>query len=133
MKKKINKLCLSFLHRVANKVFLQSRKAKLQQKKTISGLRLQDDSTTNNENVILDLIETFYKNLYTSEGSFSDEECDLFIRNLEIPTPTDEDRDNLEGPLTYDECGKALETFQNDKAPEKTVLQSNFINISLVY
>lgn len=67
--------------------------------------------------MILDQIEIFYKNLYTSEESFSDEECDLFIRNLEIPILLDEDRDNLEGQLTYDECRKALETFQNDKAP----------------
>ena len=44
-------------------------------KKTISELRLQDESTTNNENVILDQIEIFYKNLYTSEGNFSDEAC----------------------------------------------------------
>ena len=86
-------------------------------RKTISELRLQDESTINNENVILDQIEIFYKNLYTSEESFSDEECDLFIRNLEIPILLDEDRDNLEGQLTYDECRKALETFQNDKAP----------------
>ena len=41
----------------------------------------------------------------------------MFVRNLEIPTLRDEERDNLEGPLTYDECRKALETFQNDKAP----------------
>ena len=86
-------------------------------KKTIRELRLQDESTTYNENEILDQIETFYKKLYTSEGNFSDEECDSFIRDLEIPTLKDEDRDNLEGPLTYDECRKSLETFQNDKAP----------------
>ena len=86
-------------------------------KKTIRELRLQDESTTYNENEILDQIETFYKQLYTSEGNFSDEECDSFIRDLEIPTLKDEDRDNLEGPLTYDECRKSLETFQNDKAP----------------
>ena len=86
-------------------------------KKTIRELRLQEESTTYNENEILDQIETFYKKLYTSEGNFSDEECDSFNRDLEIPTLKDEDRDNLEGPLTYDECRKALETFQNDKAP----------------
>ena len=82
-------------------------------KKTISELRLQDESTTNNANVILDQIETFYKNLYASEGTFSDEECDTFIRNLELPKLSDEDRDSLEGQLTYDECKKALETLQN--------------------
>ena len=71
-------------------------------KKTISELRLQDESTTNNENVILDQIEIFYKNLYTSEGNFSDKACDLFVRDLEVLTLRDEERDNLEGPLTYD-------------------------------
>ena len=74
---------------------------------------MQDESTTNNENQI----KTFYNNLYTSDRNFSDEACDLFVHNLEIPTLRDEERDNLEGPLTYDECRKALETFQNDKAP----------------
>ena len=69
-------------------------------KKTIRELRLQDESTTHNENEILDQIETFYKKLYTSEGNFCDEECDSFIRDLEIPTLKDEDRDSLEGPLT---------------------------------
>lgn len=53
-------------------------------KKTISELRLQDKSTTNNANVILDQIETFYKNLYTSEAIFSDEECDKFRRSINI-------------------------------------------------
>jgi len=67
--------------------------------------------------VILDQIETFYKNLYTSDAIFSDEECDKFIRNLELPKLSDEDRDSLEGQLTYDECKKVLETLQNDKAP----------------
>ena len=67
--------------------------------------------------MILDQIETFYKNLYASEGTFSDEECDTFIRNLELPKLSDEDRDSLEGQLTYDECKKVLETLQNDKAP----------------
>ena len=64
-------------------------------KKTISELRLQDESTANNENVILDQIETFYKNLYTSERNFPDEACDLFVCNLEIPTRRDEERETI--------------------------------------
>ena len=61
--------------------------------------------------MILDEIETFYKNLYTPEGNFSDEACDLFVRSLETPTLSDEERDNLEGPLTYDECRKLFSKF----------------------
>ena len=80
-------------------------------KKTISELRLQDDSTTNNRNVILDQIKTYFKNLYTSDYTYSNEEWDSFTLNLKIPRLSDEDRDNLEGPLTYDECKKSNKNF----------------------
>ena len=36
---------------------------------------------------------------------------------LKIPKLSDEDRDCLEGLLSYDECKEVLETFQADKAP----------------
>ena len=54
-------------------------------KKTISELRLEDDSTTNNGNVILDQIETYFKNLYTSDYTYSNKEWDSFTLNLKIP------------------------------------------------
>ena len=95
-------------------------------KKTISELRLQDDSTTNNGNVILDQIETYFKNLYTSDYTYSNEEWDSFTLNLKIPKLSDEDRDNLEGPLTYDECKKVLEIFQADKAPGEDGFTAEF-------
>ena len=75
-------------------------------KKTISELRLQNNSTSSNEKVTLDEIENYYKNLYTSETVFSSEKYDIFIRNGEVPKLLDEDRDSMEGPLTYDECKK---------------------------
>ena len=34
-----------------------------------------------------------------------------------LPKLSDEERDELEGLLTYDECKQILETFQNDKSP----------------
>ena len=80
-------------------------------KKTISELRLQDNSTTNNRNVILDQIETYFKNLYTSDYTYSNDEWDSFTLNLKIPRLSDEDRDKLEGPLTYDECKKSNRNF----------------------
>ena len=95
-------------------------------KKTISEVRLQDDSTTNDGNVILDQIETYYKNLYTSDRTFSNEECDSFMLNLKIPKLLDEDRDRLEGLLTYDKCREVLETFQADKAPGEDGFTTEF-------
>ena len=90
-------------------------------KKTISKLR-QDDSTTNNRNVILDKIGTYFKNLYTSDYTYSNEERDSFTLNLKILRLSDEDR----GPLTYDECKKVTETFQADKAPEEDGFTAEF-------
>ena len=71
-------------------------------KKTISELRLQDESTTTNEKKFLDHIENYYKNLFTSEATFSQVECDKFTQHLEIPKLSDQDRDSLEGPLSYE-------------------------------
>ena len=95
-------------------------------KKTISEVRLQDDSTTNDGNVILEQIESYYKNLCTSDCTFSNEECDSFMLNLKIPKPSDEDRESLEGLLSYDECKEVLETFQADKAPGEDGFTAEF-------
>ena len=88
-------------------------------KKTISELRLQDDSTTRNEAVILEQIENYYRNLYTSDLTFSETAYDTFTDNVESPKLPEDVQETLEGPLTYEECKKILETFQNDKAPGK--------------
>ena len=86
-------------------------------KKTIRELRLEDESTTINDKQILDQIEVYFRDLYTSAKTFSQEEYDEFTQHLQIPKLSDDDRDNLEGPLSYDECKNVLESFQNDKAP----------------
>ena len=36
---------------------------------------------------------------------------------MSLPRLSDEERDNMEGLLTYEECKKVLETFQKDKSP----------------
>ena len=55
--------------------------------------------------------------MYTSVKTFSQDEYDEFTQHLQIPKLSDEDRDNLEGPLNYEECKNVLESFQNDKSP----------------
>ena len=80
-------------------------------KKTIRELRLEDESTTINDKQILDQIEVYFRDLYTSAKAFSQEEYDEFTQHLQIPKLSDDDRDNLEGPLSYDECKNVLESF----------------------
>ena len=102
--------------RTSNKVFFNLEKRNYN-RKTISELRIQDDSTTCNAKQILDQIEDYFKKLYTSENTSSQEEYDEFIQHLTIPRLSNEDRDSLEGPLTYEECKKVLDSFKNDKSP----------------
>ena len=62
----------------------------------------------------------------TSQNTFSDDAYDNFIQNLEIPKLSDDKRDSLEGPLTFHECKKVPETFQNDKAPGEDGFTAEF-------
>ena len=45
------------------------------------------------------------------------EQFDLFIRNFNFPKLLDEDRDEIEGPLTLEECKTVLESLQANKSP----------------
>ena len=69
-------------------------------KKTISELRTQDDSITRNETAILEQIENYYRNLFTSELTFSEAAYNTFTRNVEIPKLSEDVQETLEGPLT---------------------------------
>ena len=55
--------------------------------------------------------------MYTSVNNPQENDVDEFIEYLKIPKVTDADRDRMEGPLSYEESKKALDTFQDNKAP----------------
>ena len=78
---------------------------------------MEDETIIKNETQGLDAIENYFNDLYTSACSARQEEYDSFIQELRLAKLSDEERDELEGPLTYDECKQILETFQNDKSP----------------
>ena len=86
-------------------------------KKTITKLRMEDETVIKKETQILDAIENYFSNLYLSTDSTTQEDYDEYIQDLSLPRLSDEERDNMEGVLTYEECKKVLETFQNDKSP----------------
>ena len=86
-------------------------------KKTITELRMEDETTIKDETQILDAIENYFNNLYMSTDGTTQDDYDQYIQDLSLPRLSDEERDNMEGPLTYEECKKVLETFQNDKSP----------------
>ena len=86
-------------------------------RKTINKLRKQDGIEIQEEKEILKVIQEFYEDLYSSEISTTQEQFDLFTSNLIFPKLSNENKEEMEGPLTLDECKNVLETFQENKSP----------------
>ena len=78
---------------------------------------MEDETIIKNEMQILGAIENYYNNLYMSVDTTTQVDYDEYIRDLSLPRLSDEERDSMEGLLTYEECKKVLETFQKDKSP----------------
>ena len=86
-------------------------------RKTIDEIKLENDETTTDETQILSEIQMYYSNLYNSQTTDGQESFEIFTENMEIPKLDDVERDALDGPLTYEECKKSLDTLENGKSP----------------
>ena len=78
---------------------------------------MEDETIIKNETRILDAIENYFNNLCMSADSTTQDDYYEYIQDLSLPRLSDEQRDKMEGFLTYEECKKGLGTFQNDKSP----------------
>ena len=78
---------------------------------------MEDETIIKNETQILDAIENYFNSLYTSADSATQDDYDWYIQKMRLPKLSDEERDKIDGLLTYEECKKVFETFQNDKSP----------------
>ena len=78
---------------------------------------MENDETTTDETQILSMIQRYYSNLYNSGIRDAQNSFEIFTESMEIPKLDVAERDALEGPLTYEECKKSLETFENGKSP----------------
>jgi len=62
-------------------------------------------------------IQTFYENLYSSEIDHSNNGIYDFGRELQFAKLSDEEKRNLDGEITVEECESILNTFKNGKSP----------------
>ena len=86
-------------------------------KKAIVELKISDNKTVIKDGEILRQIEDFYRDLYTSQFSGSEELFDNFVGNVVLPQLSEVDKNTLEGELTVKECRQILKTFSNGKSP----------------
>jgi len=85
-------------------------------KKTILELELDNGELISEEKLILQTIESYYKDLYT-KTSATQSDFDQFSQDVDIPQLSNDERDRLEGPLSYDECKETLNSFSSGKSP----------------
>ena len=76
---------------------------------------MENDETITGETQILSIIQTYYSNLYNSQATDSQDSFEIFTESIEIPRLDDAETDALDGPLTYEECKKTLESLGNGK------------------
>ena len=88
-------------------------------RKAITELRLEDDKIVSDENETLKSIEDCYGNLYKSKGplSLSEAEFHEFTSELNLPKISDDEREMLEGLLSFEECKEALKCLNDNKSP----------------
>ena len=70
-----------------------------------------------------DSIEKYYSQLYKT-NDLEQKYFDSFMEPLRISKLKTEEREEMEGPLSVEECKKALDTFEGDKTPGEDGLQN---------
>ena len=102
-------------------------------RKTITELRLEDEKILFEENGILKSMEDFYYNLYKSKGSLSEAEFHQFtsdVSHARHPKISDDEREALEGVLSFDECKEALESLNDNTWPGEDGFTIEFFKYS---
>ena len=67
---------------------------------------------------IIRSLKKFYSSLYTRRSNKTEDECIAYLRNINIPKFTDDERNVCEGELTKMEIWNALNSMGNNKSLE---------------
>ena len=85
-------------------------------KKHVQKLKINGSITTDPFKILSEE-KRFYQELYTSKNLGNEQATEIFFNSLNIPCLTDEQKVSCEGSITEEECVKALQSFQGNKAP----------------
>ena len=62
-------------------------------------------------------LKKFYSSLYTRRSNRTEDECIVYLRNINVPKLVDDERNVCEGKLTKMEIWYALKSMGNNKSP----------------
>ena len=97
--------------------------------KNISRLILYNGTEITNSSEILTAQQDFYEKLYTSEIYDCHEAFEDFISDLDIPKLSDNQKTQLEGPITEAELLNSLRSTSNGKSPGIDGLPADFYKV----
>ena len=86
-------------------------------RKIIAELKVKDDKILVDENEILNRIQCFCEDLYTSKTLLNEDKFNEFVEDLNIPQLTDEQRESIDHQVTKEECKEVLKSFSSNKNP----------------
>ena len=95
--------------------------------KTINRLKLEDNSITDDINIILEKQKEFYENLYKESDLVNND--DLINSIGEHPKLTVDERNKIDNMITEQEILKALKASPNNKSPGEDGLPSEFYKV----
>ena len=83
----------------------------------ITSIQAEDGSLLSDPTLINKQFEKYYKELYQSEINDSSEAMNSFFRDLELPSLSAEEKNNLDTPITLDEIFLSLKQMKKGKSP----------------
>ena len=71
-------------------------------------------------------IKDFYQSLYTRSSTMSEQQCIEYLKQINTPKLSDEDKLVCKGKLSMEECRSALQSMSNGKSPGSDGLTREF-------
>ena len=110
----------------SNKYFLNLESHK-KSKSCIRKIYTKEGCLTSDPKRIMKEVEFFYSKLYRKDDfNASDNERRFFLQSQNIPKLSNDDALSCEGKLTFEECLRSLNSFQNNKSPGNDGLTVEF-------
>lgn len=101
----------------AGKLLAWRLKKKIQTSRVINSIVLDNRENLVDPKCINDAFVEYYENLYKSQYPDNMDKLDQFLDQLQLPTLSEETKNDLDGKLSIQELKKALTHMNTGKAP----------------
>lgn len=109
----------------SNKYFL-NLESRNKTRVTMTKLQKEDGTMTTDQKEILRLQQNFYQQLYSSQLTKTKEQIKEYLSNINTKTLSEDEKESCEGPLTNEECLRAVKSFKKNKSPGNDGLTAEF-------